>query len=162
MRRPTWSTPTTYYAFPVIGNRPVDEVAVLAVLTPIWTEKNNTDSGVRQRLETVLDWAIAQGWRLDNPAGRGILRVLPRISRSNSHHTALPYGEVPEALARVRESTADSMTRLSFEFLVLTVARSGEVRLAIWAEIDIESAKWTVPAERMTARQEHRPPLPGR
>ena len=140
MRRPTWSnpkhpaqlgsTPATY-AFPVIGNRPVEEVAVLAVMTPIWADKYETAGRVRPRIEIVFDWAVSHVWRLDNPADRGILRVLPRISRSNSHHTALPYVEVPEALARVRESTADPMTRLSFEFLVLTAARSGEVRLVI-------------------------------
>ncbi len=104
----------------------------------------------------------AQGWRQDNPAGKAITRVLPRTSRLKSHYAALPYGEVPEALKRVRESTADLVTRLSFEFLVLTAARSSEVRLATWPEIDLESATWTVPAERMKARREHRVPLSGR
>ena len=174
MRRPTWSNPKhasqwtntlRTYAHPVIGRKFVDEVTtgdVLAILTPIWTTKPETASRVRQRLETVFDWTIAQEWRADNPAGKGILRALPRISRLKGHHTALPYSEVPGALRLVRESTADLVTRLSFEFLVLTAARSGEVRLAAWTEIDLESATWTVPAERMKARREHRVPLSAR
>ena len=140
----------------------IDSRDVLAVLTPIWTVKSETASRVRQRMETVFDWAVAQGWRLDNPAGRSILKVLPKQPKVKNHHPALPYGEVPAALERVRESTADPVTKLSFEFLVLTAARSGEVRLAEWCEIDWESGTWTVPASRMKARREHRVPLVSR
>ena len=174
MRRPTWSNAKhasqwantlRTYAHPVIGSKPVDEIStgdVLAILTPIWTAKPETASRVRQRLETVFDWTIAREWRADNPAGKGILRALPRISRLKGHHTALPYSEVPGALRLVRQSTADLVTRLSFELLVLTAARSGEVRLATWPEVDFQSAIWTVPAERMKARREHRVPLSAR
>ena len=173
MRRPTWSNAKhasqwtntlRTYAHPVIGRKPVDEITtgdVLAILTPIWTTKPETASRVRQRLETVFDWAIFQGFRMDNPAGKGILRVLPRTSRLKSHHTALPHRDVPEALQRIRESTADLVTRLSFEFLVLTAVRSNEVRLARWSEVDWEEATWTVPEERMKARRIHRVPLSG-
>ena len=100
---------------------------VLAVPISTWTA-----SRVQQCLETVLDWIVAEGWRRDNPAGKSILRVLPRISRLKGYHTVLPYGDVPDALRRVRESTAGLVTRLSFEFLVLTASRSSEVRLATW------------------------------
>ena len=171
LRRPTWSNAKhadqwrntlATYANPVIGSKPVDEIDsgdVLAVLTPIWTIKSETASRVRQRMETVFDWAVAQGWRQDNPAGRSILKVLPKVKK---HHAALPYAEVPAALEQVRESTADPVTKLSFEFLVLTAARSSEVRLAEWTEIDWGSRTWTVPALRMKARREHRVPLAGR
>ena len=174
LRRPIWSNPKhaaqwestlATYAFPAIGNRPVDRITsgdVLAILTPIWTAKHETASRVRQRMETVFDWTIATGWRLDNPAGKAVLRALPRTSKLKSHHRSLPYGEVPEALRRVGESAADPVTRLSFEFLVLTAARSGEVRKATWSEIDLKSVTWTVPEERMKARREHRVPLSGR
>ncbi len=173
MRRPTWSNPKhasqwentlSTYAFPVIGVKSVDEISsadVLEVLTPIWTDKPETASRVRQRLETVFDWVIVQGWRLDNPAGKAVFRALPRTRRAKNHHLALPYSEVPAALEGVRQSTADLVTRLSFEFLVLTAARSGEVRLAEWSEIDWESESWTVPPSRMKARREHRVPLAG-
>ena len=174
MRRPTWSnskhaaqwkSTLTTYAFPVIGAKHLDEIKsgdVLTVLTPIWTSKPETASRVRQRLETVFDWAIAQGWRLDNPAGKAVARVLPRVPRVKNHHTALNYADVPVALEQVRESTAELETRLSLEFLVLTAARSSEVRLARWSEIHWESKTWSIPAERMKARREHRVPLADR
>ena len=174
LRRPIWSNPKhaaqwestlATYAFPAIGNRPVDRITsadVLAILTPIWTDKHETASRVHQRMETVFDWAIATGWRLDNPAGKAVLRVLPRTSKLESHHRSLPYKETSGALRRVRESAADPVTRLSFEFLVLTAARSGEVRKSTWSEIDLGSATWTVPEERMKARRAHRVPLSGR
>ena len=136
MRRPTWSnskhaaqwkSTLATYAFPVIGAKHLDEIKsgdVLTVLTPIWTSKPETASRVRQRLETVFDWAIAQGWRLDNPAGKAVARVLPKVPRVKNHHTALNYADVPAALEQVRESTAELETRLSLQFLVLTAARS--------------------------------------
>ena len=96
---------------------------------------------------------------MDNPAGKAVVRVLPRMSKLKSHHKSLPYQQVPNALGRVRESTANTLTRLSFEFLVLTAARSGEVRMSTWSEIDLESSTWTVPAKRMKARRDHRVPL---
>ena len=82
--------------------------------------------------------------------------------RLKEHRRALPYAQVPEALARVRESTADISTKLAFEFLVLTASRSVEVRAAEWSEIDWEAATWEVPASRMKARRPHRVPLSGR
>ena len=172
LRRPTWSNAKhaaqwkntlATYANPVIGAKPVEEVDsgdVLAILTPIWTSKSETASRVRQRMETVFDRAVAQGWRQDNPAGRSLLKVLPKLPKVKNHHPALPYGEVPSALEQVRESTADPVTKLSFEFLVLTAARSSEVRLAAWSEIDLESRTWTIPAFRMKARREP-PGAPG-
>ena len=175
MRRPTWSnskhaaqwkSTLSTYAYPVIGSKYLDEIKssdVLTVLTPIWTSKPETASRVRQRLETVFDWAIAQGWRLDNPAGKAIARVLPSVPRGKNHHTALKdYADVPAALEQVKRSTAELETRLSLEFLVLTAARSSEVRLARWSEIDWESKTWTIPEDRMKARREHRVPLADR
>ena len=167
LRRPTWSSARhaaqwentlAAYANPVIGNKTVDSITpadAMEVLTPIWTAKPETASRVRQRMETVMDWAITQGYRLDNPAGRSLLRVLPPVKRLKEHRQALPYAQVPGAMARVRESTADISTKLAFEFLVLTASRSVEVRAAEWSEVDWEAATWEVPASRMKAR---RPP----
>ncbi len=174
LRRPTWSNPKhakqwestlKTYAYPIIGKMPVDKITrrdVLAILTPIWTDKPETARRLRQRMEVIFDWVDVQGWRQDNPANKAILRVLPPGSKIKGHHDALPYSRVPEALGRVRESDADLVTRLAFEFLVLTAARSGEARKATWSEIDMDSAKWTVPAERMKAHREHKVPLSGR
>ena len=171
MRRPTWSNAKhaaqwtntlATYAHPVIGRKAVDQVTtadVLAILTPIWTVKSETASRVHQRLETIFDWVIAQGWRLDNPAGKPVIRALPRVSRLKSHHRALPPAEVPAAIKMVRESNSDPSTKLAFEFLVLTAARSNEVRQATWLEMDLGNAVWAVPAIHMKARREHWVPL---
>ena len=171
LRRPTWSNPKhaaqwqstlQTYAFPLIGGKAVDAITaaeVLDVLTPIWTGKPETASRVRQRMETVMDWVVAQGYRLDNPAGRSLLKVLPKTRRLKEHHRALPYAQVPGAVRQVRESTAGISTKLAFEFLLLTASRSGEVRAADWSEIDWDSATWEIPASRMKARRPHRVPL---
>ena len=174
LRRPTWSNPKhaaqwqstlRTYAFPWIGHKAVDAISsadVMDVLTPIWTGKPETASRVRQRMETVMDWVISKGYRLDNPSGRSLLKVLPKTGRLKEHHRALPYGQVPWALEQVRESSANISTKLAFEFLVLTAARSGEVRAAEWSELDWGSATWEIPAARMKARRPHRVPLSGR
>ena len=136
LRRPTWSnakhaaqweSTLAAYAHPVIGGKTVDSITpadAMAVLTPIWTTKPETASRVRQRMETVMDWAVTQGYRLDNPAGRSLLKVLPPAKGPKEHRRALPYAQVPGAVARVRESTAEAPTKLAFEFLVLTAGRS--------------------------------------
>ena len=175
LNRPTWTNEKHAYQWdqtfrdyvnPVIGSYPVSDVTsgdVLSVLTPIWTSKAETARRVRQRLSTVMDWAVAQGYRPDNPAGMAISRVLPKMPKTGEHLPALHYAEVPNALLRVRESDAYDATKLSFEFLVLTAARSTEVRLARWQEVDWGSKTWTVPAERMKGkkgeRRDHRVPL---
>ena len=147
LRRPTWRNPKhaaqwgstlATYAFPVMGRKPVDAITphdALAVLEPIWTVKNETATRVRQRMETVMDWAVTHGYRLDNPAGKALLKVLPAFKREREHHPSLPYYQVGWAVAQVRESTSNLLTKLAFEFLVLTAARSGEVRKANWGEI---------------------------
>jgi integrase len=171
LRRPTWrnvkhgaqwtSTLETY-AYPIIGQKLVDEVTtadILSVLTPIWVDKAETAARVRQRMETVLDWVVAQGWRQDNPASRSITKALPRVRRLKENYKALPYADVPAALAKVRESTADPSTKLCMEFLILTAVRSGEARMARWNEIDWQERSWTIPPERMKAAREHSVPL---
>ena len=132
-----WESTLATYAHPVIGRKTVDAVTpsdAMDVLTPIWTSKPETASRVRQRMETVMDWAVTHGYRLDNPAGRSLLKVLPSVKRLKEHRQALPYVQVPDAVLRVRESSADVPTKLSFEFLVLTAGRSGEVRAAEWGK----------------------------
>ena len=159
-----WITTLRKYAFPQFGERPVSDVTaqdVMGVLLPIWHSKPETARRVRQRIGTVMRWAIAEGHRLDNPAGEILTAALPRNNGNGGprHHRALPYGEVAGAIAAVRASGAGMSTRLAFEFLVLTAARSGEVRLATWTEIDMDAATWTVPASRMKSGCEHRVPL---
>ncbi len=157
-----WPKSLRLYAFPRIGDKLVSEVTsadVLHVLTPIWHDKPETARRVRQRISAVMKWAVAMQHRPDNPAGDAVGQALGRQQAIVRHMRAVPHGEVAAAVEAIRASHAWSGTKLAFEFLVLTAARSGEVRLATWAEIDFDAAVWTVPAVRMKAMREHRVPL---
>ena len=161
----SWIRSMERYAFPRIGNRPVSEVNtadVLEILTPIWHVKAETARAVRQRIRSVLEWAIALDMRNDNPCDR----VLPVLGPQNdivTHRQALSHKDVAAAIETVRTSkSGQPAVRLAFEFLVLTAARSAEVRLATWTEINTPDRVWTIPALRMKARREHRVPLCGR
>ena len=171
LHRPTWRNPKSAaqweaslrdYAYPVIGDMRVDEIGsgdVLRALRPIWNTKRETAQRVRQRISTVMKAVIADGHRLDNPAGDAVTAALPKGGQKQRHQRALPHGEVAAALETVRRSKAQRSTRLAFEFLVLTAARSGEVRLMTWDEVETEDRLWTVPGSRMKAGREHRVPL---
>ncbi len=159
-----WIRSLERYAFPRIGGRPVSEVNtadVLEILTPIWHAKAETARAVRQRIRSVLEWAIALDMRNDNPCDR----VLPVLGPQNdivTHRQALPHKDVAAAIESVRTSAAQPAVKLAFELLVLTAARSGEVRLATWTEMDMAGRVWTISAARMKAKREHRVPLCGR
>ena len=132
---------------------------VMAVLIPHWHSKNETMRRVRQRVGAVMKWAVAQGYRGDNPTGDAISAALPKTGTMRRHQRALPFAEVGVALDKVEASRAYKGTVLVLEFLVLTACRSGEVRLATWDEVDLEAETWTVPANRMKAKRDHRVPL---
>ena len=147
---------------PHLGDRCVDAVTtgdVMAVVLPIWSTKRETARRLRHRIGAVMKWAVAQGYRTDNPAGDAISAALPKNGVRIEHRKALPHSEVGAALKRVRQSGAYRDLMLAFEFLVLTTGRSGEVRAARWDEIDLDAAVWTIPAERMKAGREHPVPL---
>ncbi len=132
------------------------------MLEPIWNAKTETADRVRGRLENVLAWATAARLREgENPARwRGNLdSLLPRPGRiaTSAHHPALPFSEIPAFMKKLAE--ADGVGARALEFLILTAARSGEVRYATWSEFDLESRIWTVPKERMKAGREHRVPV---
>ena len=157
-----WWRSMERYVFPRVGQRPVSEVNtadVLEILTPIWHVKAATAREVRQRIRSVLEWAIALDMRNDNPCDR----VLPVLGAQNdivTHRLALPHKDVAAAIETVRTSKSGQLVvKLAFEFLVLTAARSAEVRLATWDEMDTAGRVWTVPALRMKAKREHRVPL---
>ena len=175
MHEPTWRSPKSgpqwrasleTYAYPTMGKLPVSEITpghVMAVLEPIWNEKRETARRVKQRISAICRWAVAEGHRTDDPAGILIDAALPRNGVERRHMPALPYDEVADCVAKVKASRrASASSKLALEFLVLTAARSAEVRKATWDEIDVEGAVWTLPAERMKANREHRVPLSGR
>ena len=157
-----WRASMRDYVLPRLARKCVDAVTtadVMAVLLPIWSTKRVTAGRVRQRIGAVMKWAVAQGYRDDNPAGDAISAALPKAAVRKQHMRALPHAEVAAALQRVKGSGAYPGAMLAFEFLVLTAARSGEVRNARWEQIDRAGAVWTIPAERMKAGREHRVPL---
>ena len=161
-----WRATLATYAFPRLGRKSVAEITpsdVLAVLVHdgFWQEKRESARKVRQRISTIMDWAVAEGHRADNPC-QALKAALPRAGHQTRHQRALPFDRVSEALSRVRASAAYPTTKIAFEFLVLTAARSGEVRGARWNELDIEGRVWTVPGERTKTNQPHRVPLSGR
>ena len=160
-----WRSSLRDYVMPKLGRRPVDRIHtsdVMAVLVPIWKAKRETAKRVRTRISAVMRWAVAQGYREDNPAGEAIGAALPKNGVPRRRHRALPYAEVAGAVDTVRRSGAYPGTVLAFEFLVLTASRSGEVRGAVWDEMDLPGRVWRVPGERMKAGREHRVPLSGR
>lgn len=162
--RQQWRNTLATYVYPVIGDMAVAEVAtahILESLEPIWKSKAETASRVRGRIETVLDSAKARGYRQgENPARwRGHLaQVLPaRPKLSRGHHKAIPYQEIPAFIRALHEREA--VAALALEYTILTASRTGEVIGATWAEVDLNEAVWTIPADRMKAAREHRVPL---
>ena len=166
--RHQWAATLKTYAYPTLGCLPVDQITmerVLAVLEPIWTTKTETASRVRQRIETVMDWAKARKlFAGDNPASLkgGLGQLLPKASKITKvkHQPALPYQQIHAFVQALRQKKGISPK--AFEFLISTAARSGEVLGAKWDEIDLTAKVWTIPAERMKAGREHRIPLSGR
>jgi integrase len=160
-----WPSTLDTYVYPVFGALPVQSVDVGLVMKSIerlWTEKPETASRVRGRIESVLDWATARGHRTgENPARwKGHLEnLLParRNVRRIEHHAALPYGELADFMIELRQQEGAAARAL--EFAILTVARTGEVIGARWGEINAAERLWTIPAARMKAGKEHRVPL---
>ena len=156
-----WNRSMQAYVIPHIGALRVCDIEpshVLTVLHPLWTAKHATARKLRPRISQVMRWAMAMGFRSDNPA-EAITVVLPRFTQVRNPTTVVPPSEVAGVLAAVDASRAHASTKLAFEFLVLTAARSGEVRGARWDEMDVGTAVWTVPPERMKLRLTHRVPL---
>jgi integrase len=160
-----WMSSLERYAFPAFGSLPVADVDlphVLKALQPIWESRTETATRVRQRIEAVLAWATVSKYRSgDNPArwSGNLDAVLPRPAKVSKvkHHRALPWQEIPGFMADLRKM--DGMGARALEFAILTAARSGEVRLATWGEIDLGAKLWTISGERMKAGKPHKVPL---
>ncbi|MFT6465928.1 tyrosine-type recombinase/integrase [Halopseudomonas sp.] len=160
-----WENTIQTYALPHIGKMPPSDIAtahVLKVLKPIWLEKPETASRVRNRIELILDAAKAQGLRDgENPARwRGHLdKLLPKREKVQAvkHHPALPWPELPAFMATLKRQQGTSYRAM--EMTILTACRTSEVLNARWDEVDLETRGWSIPAERMKMRKEHRVPL---
>jgi integrase len=160
-----WRNTLATYAGPVIGGlsvQSVDTKLVLQVIEPIWTTKTETANRIRGRIEAVIDWATARGFRTgENPARwRGHLDKLlaaPSKLRVVRHHPALPYAKLPEFFAELKDRVGVAARAL--EFVILTATRTSEVIGATWAEVNLTEKTWVVAAERMKSGKEHRVPL---
>ena len=163
-----WMSQLEHYIPTQVAEKPINMITtadVMTVLSPIWGEKQETARRIRQRLKVILDWARASGFRTgDNPVDL-IGEALPRQRRTKRHHAALPYPQVGAFITALRNGHADRMSKLAFEFLILTAARTSEVRFARRDEIDLTSQLWTIPGDnevtkrRMKSGREHIVPL---
>ena len=170
-RAPEWSGPKQEQAwrrslerhvFPRLGHLLVSDVNtqdVAAVLESLRERHRKSVVRVRQQISAVLAWALGSGYRTDNPCGPALAAVMPFTPPESDYHKALPYHEVPDALALVRIADRWIGERLLMEFIVLTAVRTNEARGAVWWEIDWAARKWTIPAERMKERKQHEVPL---
>jgi integrase len=160
-----WLSSLERFAFGEIGSLPVEAVElphIMAVLSPIWETRTETATRVRQRIQSVLNWATVSGFRTGaNPARwKGHLSELlkhPKMIKVKNHYATIDWRLVPAFMADLRQR--EGMAARALEFAILTAARSGEVRGATWNEIDFDAKVWTVPAERMKARKLHHVPL---
>jgi integrase len=156
-----WVRTITTYAFPVIGDLHLDEIDtthILQILQPIWLTKSETASRLRGRIERILSASITRKFRsAANPAfWKGHLEnLMPSPKSSDKHHEALPYEELPQFMADLREM--DSLSALALEFTILNAARTGEVTKGLRAEI--RDSVWTIPGNRMKSGKTHQVPL---
>ena len=160
-----WLQQLERHAMKRIGDMPVNRIGredVLAVLTPIWGKKPETARRVRRYIRTTLEWCQAHGFVESNAAGDAINGALPRMAAVKAHYEALPYREISGVLKAIESSGASTVVRLALQFLIFTAARSGEVRGAVWSEIEMDRQVWKIPGKRMKAGAEHRVPLSGR
>jgi integrase len=158
--RDQWLSTLKTYAYPTLGDLSVAEIDghnVRDAVISIWLEKPETARRVRQRINAVIDWAIAKGYRTQPLPLGAMNKSLPRVKRKGRHHPALPYAEVPAFVSKLRKK--ETVGHVALEALILTAVRSGEIRGATWSEIDLENALWTIPAVRMKAGREHIVPL---
>ena len=159
-----WLASLENYAFPKLGDVPTGSIMtsdIITVLTPIWQEIPETARQVRNRICAVLDYAHAKGWRSrEAPSGNGSLKAgrgLPRQVKARENRKAMPYVALPGFITALRRKP--SFGRLALELLILTGVRSQEVRLATWAEFDLEGRQWMIPAEHMKRSKAHIVPL---
>jgi integrase len=159
-----WISTLETYVFPHIGNRKVESLKArdfADALRDIWTEKPETASRVKQRCSSVMDWCVAQEFIAGNPVGV-VTKLLHKQASGRErvvHQPAMPWLDVPGFMENILRAGKPSLSKVMLEFLILTAARSGEVRAMTWDEVDLDTLVWTVPAERMKANTEHRVPL---
>ena len=160
-----WPASLESYVYPKMGDtdiRDISKADVLKALEPIWHTKTETATRVKSRIRMVLEWAAARGYCTPEPRlWVDVGASLPKASKIQKveHYPAAAYTDVPDIVAKVHASAATATIKAAFSFVILTAARSGEVRNAPWDEFDKERRTWTIPAGRMKNGREHRVPL---
>lgn len=155
-----WLNSLSMYAFPSLGALPVDQITlgnIADALRPIWTDKAETARRVKGRIQRVLDVAAVRQHRPTIHLS-ALKPELGKQGRKVEHFASMPYADVPAFVASLT-AAAETTGRKALLFLIATAARSGEVRLADWSEIDLDAGLWTIPADRMKAGAEHIAPL---
>jgi integrase len=159
-----WIDTLAQYVFPQIGSRLVDTLKAsdfADVLRPIWLTKPETASRIKQRCDATMQWCAAHDYVVASPV-QVIDKLLPNQPgkrERTTHHPAVPWREVPQVFDSVLEAGVMTQAKLALQLLILTAARSGEVRGMEWSELDLTKQIWTVPAIRMKAKVAHRVPL---
>lgn len=156
-----WLAGMEEYAYPKLGAVRVDHVdagLIRDMLEPIWLKIPNTARRMRQRVGAVLDYSFAEKWRSSESPTRSVGRILAPHTDKPKHFAAVPYADMPDLLTNLRNGS-ETVGRYALMFIILTAARSGEVRSMLWSEVDTEAALWTVPATKMKSRREHIVPL---
>lgn len=149
------------FAFPLIGDKRVDEVTdddCFELVNPTWDGRGSKGYRLRHKLVHLMDWAIAQKYRKDNPAQQ-ILPRLGRVESDQQHQPSLPYEEVPDALVALLAEDVPQVFKLVILFIVLTASRLREATEARWSEFNFDQSLWTVPGSRMKKKKRHRVPL---
>ncbi|OYX65687.1 MAG: recombinase [Sphingomonadales bacterium 32-64-17] len=160
-RYANWISSLENHVFPLIGTKPVDQVdsvVVVEVLSPIWLEIPETARRILQRVGAVLDFAHIKGWLADEVSLRSVRKGLPRQTAKSEHLEAMPYADVP-ALMQKLAAAVPTTGRDALRFTIYNAVRSNETRFAVWTEFDLDRATWTIPGERMKARETHVVPL---
>jgi integrase len=155
-----WLSSLEVYAFPKIGNRPIEDIRrpdVVEILEPLWRSRHETARKLKIRVAQVIDYATDRGLYHDANPARGTIRSLETLHREPVHMAALPWRDLPDFITQLSER--EGVSARALEFAILTCARSGEIRGAAWEEVDDKAGVWAVPAERMKARRAHRVPL---
>lgn len=160
-----WINTITEYAIPHIGSLPLDQIQprhIADALRPIWLDKAETAGRLKQRIHAVMSWGWAHGFCQSNPVEvvQHILPQQPSKTVRTQHQPAMSWRDIPAFIKQhLHKRERFDVTRAMLEYLILTASRSGEVRGMRWSEVDFETAIWTIPAERMKAKQFHRVPL---
>ena len=160
-----WINTLTQYAFPILGKLPLNVIQpshIADALRPIWLEKAETASRLKQRIHAVMSWAWAHQYCQSNPVDvvQHLLPQQPSMSIRVVHQPAMPWKLIPEFIhTHLRTSNKYDVSRAILEFLILTSCRSGEVRGMTWDEVDLDKAIWSIPANRMKSKQLHNVPL---